>query len=97
MAAGDEEGSVRTDQAESDESERDTPGGSHSGLTSSERSKSRSRDPDVSATPLEEDSNDAGGMSALAIGAVIGLETYEDINEVDEADFVDEVEDVESL
>ena len=61
MAASDEEGPVGTNQAESDESERDAPGGSHAGsTTSSERSKSRSRDPDVSTALLEEDSNDAG-------------------------------------
>ncbi|KAF8334382.1 hypothetical protein F5887DRAFT_921571 [Amanita rubescens] len=53
--ASDEEGSVGTEQAGSDESERDAPGGSHSGsTTSSEWLKSRSRDPDMSAGPLEE-------------------------------------------
>jgi hypothetical protein len=92
MASSDEEGSVRTDQAESEESEGDAPGVSRSGSEYSERSRSKSRDPDVSAAPLEEDSSDAGVMSELTIEAVMKLDTYEDIDEVNEIDFVDVVE-----
>ncbi|KAF8337272.1 hypothetical protein F5887DRAFT_920400 [Amanita rubescens] len=39
-----------------------------------------------------DDSGDSEALPALAIGAIIKLETYGDINEVDETDFVDEVE-----
>ncbi|KAF8333816.1 hypothetical protein F5887DRAFT_921651 [Amanita rubescens] len=39
-----------------------------------------------------DDSGDSEALPALAIGAIIELETYGDINEVDETDFVDEVE-----
>lgn len=66
----------------------DAPGGSHSG-SNSERLRSKSRDPDVSAAPLDEDSNGTGGMSALAIGAIAELDTYKDRDEVDEVDFVE--------
>jgi hypothetical protein len=38
---------------------------------------------------LEEDSDDAGGISASVIGAVIELDTYEAIDEVDEPDVVE--------
>jgi hypothetical protein len=50
------------------------------------------RDPDVSAALLEEDLNDTGGIFALAIKAVMKLDTYEDIDEVNNIDFIDEVE-----
>ncbi len=80
MAVADEERSEGMCQSDSDESEWNTPGGSCSG-SSSKRLRSRSRDPDMSAAPLEEDSNNAGGISASAVGE---LDTYEAIDEVDE-------------
>ncbi len=43
----------------------------------------------MSAAPLEEDLNDAGEISALAIEAVIDLDTYAAIDKVDEPDFVE--------
>jgi hypothetical protein len=33
----------------------------------------------VSAAPFDEDSNDTGGMSTLAIGAIAELDAYEDV------------------
>ncbi|KAF8332543.1 hypothetical protein F5887DRAFT_1080686 [Amanita rubescens] len=93
MVISDQERSMGKCQSDSEESEGNTSGGSRSG-SSSERSRSRSRlrDPDVSAAPLEEDSNDAGVMSVLAIEAVMKFDTHEDIDKVDDIDFVDEVE-----